>query len=189
MALSSKPVPQSTHSLTTTEAAVLALLAINGEQSGYDLLKAANASIGYLWAPAKSQLYAVLPRLVKEGTARRRRIVQERRPDKQLYGITKEGRRRLQTWLETIEPGAFDAFYLRLFVGGLSRPDVLLAHIEQFKEDVEGQLAEYRAVEQRNTRRGHDLFHHFLLRLGIDRAELSLRWAHETLAELRKATG
>ena len=47
---------QRTRTLTTTEAAVLALLAIEGEQSGYDLLKQASRSIGQVWAPAKSQL-------------------------------------------------------------------------------------------------------------------------------------
>ena len=52
---------------TTTEAAVLALLALNGEQSGYDLLKHVTRSIGHIWAPAKSQLYALLPRLVQDG--------------------------------------------------------------------------------------------------------------------------
>src|SRR4029077_2564916 len=40
--------------LTTTEAAVLALLAIEGERSGYDLLKLATKSIGHVWTPARS---------------------------------------------------------------------------------------------------------------------------------------
>ena len=46
-----------TRTLTTTEAAVLALLALEGENSGYDLLKYARQAIGYIWSPARSQLY------------------------------------------------------------------------------------------------------------------------------------
>src|SRR6185503_12547690 len=53
--------------LTLTEAAVLALLAIEGECSGYDLLKLAQKSVGHVWAPAKSQLYATLGRLTRAG--------------------------------------------------------------------------------------------------------------------------
>lgn len=49
--------------LTTTEAAVLALLMIEGEHAGYDLLKLVTKSIAHVSLPARSGLYAVLPRL------------------------------------------------------------------------------------------------------------------------------
>jgi DNA-binding PadR family transcriptional regulator len=52
-----------TRTLTTTEAAVLALLAIQGERSAYDLDKLVERNIAHLWRPARTQLYAVLPRL------------------------------------------------------------------------------------------------------------------------------
>ena len=41
-------VPQRTASITTTEAAVLALLAIEGERSGYDLLELSKKEIDEL---------------------------------------------------------------------------------------------------------------------------------------------
>ena len=66
-----------TTSLTTTEAVLLGLLA-EGERSGYDLLKRVEASVAHIWSPAKSQLYAVLPRLVEGGLARRRTVRQQR---------------------------------------------------------------------------------------------------------------
>ncbi len=46
--------------LTLTEGAVLALLAIEGERSGYDLLKQMRKSIGHVWTPAKTQLAPLL---------------------------------------------------------------------------------------------------------------------------------
>src|SRR5215472_1968218 len=90
--------------LTTTEAAVLALLAIEGERSGYDLLKLVEKAIAHVWSPARSGLYAVLPRLQRGGLARRRVVSQARRPDKQLYAVTQAGRRALEAWLESVEP-------------------------------------------------------------------------------------
>jgi PadR family transcriptional regulator, regulatory protein AphA len=175
-----------TASITTTEAALLALLAIEGEHSGYDLSKLASKAIGYVWAPAKSGLYAVLPRLVRAGHARRRVVRQRGRPDKQLYRITESGREALDGWLRTVEPGAVDTFFLKLFVGGLVSDDVLLEHVEQFRRDTEERLAVYREIEPTNSRRGHDHYHFFLLRLGIERAEQSLRWADWVAAELRE---
>ena len=68
-----------TRTLTTTEAAVLSLLAIEGENSGYDLLKYVQKAIGYVWAPARSQLYSLLPRLVKDGYAQSKRLPSARR--------------------------------------------------------------------------------------------------------------
>jgi PadR family transcriptional regulator, regulatory protein AphA len=174
-----------TRTLTTTEAALLALLAIEGERSGYDLLKLVGKAIGYVWAPARSQLYTVLPRLARAGLAEVRHVRQEQRPDKQLYRISDEGRSALTAWHETLEPGAVESFLLRLFVGGLTSHDVLVAHVEQFRRDTEDRLAELRAIEPTNTRRGHDYYHYFLLRLGIERRELDLRWAEDVLAELR----
>lgn len=171
--------------LTTTEAAVLALLAIEGERSGYELLKLASRAIGYVWAPAKSQLYNVLPRLASDGLAVQRRVGQVRRPDKLLYRITDDGRSALGRWLETVELGSVDSFYLRLFVGGLMPRERVVEHVEQFRRDAEQRLAELRTIEPTNTRRGNDYFHYFLLRLGIERAEHALAWADWVLGELR----
>jgi DNA-binding PadR family transcriptional regulator len=163
--------------LTTTEAAVLALLAIEGERSGYDLAKLVHQAIGHVWSPARSALYAVLPRLVDHGLATRRTVAQSTRPDKQLYRINAAGKAALDEWLETVEPGARETFFLKLFVGKLTTRDVLLEHVEQFRADTEERLATLRTIEPTNTNRGHDWYHRHLLVFGIERAEQELDWA------------
>lgn len=168
---------------------MLALLAIEGERSGYDLLKALSQAIGYVWAPAKSQLYALLPRLVKDGLAADRRVAQASRPDKTLYTISDDGREALTAWLETVDPEATDAFHLRLFVGGLTTPEVLVRHVTAFRERNAERLETLRAIEPTNSRTGHDAFHWYLLQLGIAQHELQERWADETLADLRAKAG
>ena len=171
------PTAVRTEQLTTTEAAVLALLAIEGERSGYDLLKLVQQAIAHVWSPARSGLYAVLPRLARNGLASHRTLAQSTRPDKQLYAITRQGRAALDQWLETVEPGARETFFLKLFVGGLTTDDVLLEHIEQFLSETVARLAAYRQIELTNTNAGHDWYHRHLLELGIARAKLDLRWA------------
>jgi DNA-binding PadR family transcriptional regulator len=175
-----------TRTLTTTEAAVLALLALEGENSGYDLLKYAKQAIGYIWSPARSQLYTLLPRLVTDGLAHSRAVVQADRPDKTLYKISAEGRRALTAWLETVDPGDRDAFQLRLFVGALTKDDVLVEHVEAFRREVEEWLTELRAIEPTNTRTGADYYHYLLLRYGIQHAELELEWCDWVLRCLRR---
>jgi DNA-binding PadR family transcriptional regulator len=172
--------------LTTTEAAVLALLAIEGENSGYDLLRYVSKAIGYVWAPARSQLYALLPRLVRDGLAVSRKVAQTDRPDKTLYRISPAGTRALKAWLEIVDPSERDAFHLRLFVGKLTSDEVLVRQVEAFRERLEAWLEELRSIEPTNTRRRADFYHYFLLRYGIQHAELQLEWADWVLEELRR---
>jgi DNA-binding PadR family transcriptional regulator len=175
---------QAARTLTTTEAAVLSVLALDGERSGYDLLKRMTTAFGYVWAPAKSQLYAVLPRLARDGLAAHRTVAQTSRPDKQLYAITDDGRAALDAWLEHVDPDATDAFFLKLFVGGLTSNDVLVEHVEAFRAAAQARLDDLRAIEPTNERSGNDAYHYFILRLGIERAEQSARWAEWVLGEL-----
>jgi DNA-binding PadR family transcriptional regulator len=174
--------------LTTTEAAVLALLAIEGERSAYDLVKLLDKAIGHVWSPARSGLYAVLPRLVRDGHAESRRVDQLERPDKQLYRISPQGRCALEGWLETVEPGARDTFFLKLFVGGLTSDEILLDHVAQFRSDTEERLAGLRAIEPTNTNSGHDWYHRHLLRYGIERAEHELDWADRVARGLERGS-
>ena len=116
--------------LTTTEAALLGLLAM-GDASGYDLKKAVDASVGYFWLPAKSQIYAVLPRLVADRLATRRSVAQPHRPDKHVYRVSAQGRAALRRWLE--EPAGEDSgrLLLKVFFGSLVDPEVVLRHVAE----------------------------------------------------------
>ena len=178
------PAATTTATLTTTEAAVLVLLEQSGEASGYDLLRQAQSGVGHVWAPARSRLYTLLPRLVERGLAERRRVAQPTRPDKQIYRATAAGREALGAWLARAEPGSEDAFYLRVFAGGLLPAGTLAAHVRQFRADAEERLAVLHAVEATNTGTGNDRYSLLLLRLGIERAEHAIDWADWALGEL-----
>ena len=95
-------------------------------------------------------------------------------------------RRSLDVWLETVEPGARETFFLKLFVGGLTTPEVLLEHVDQFRADTEERLAGYRVIERTNTAVGHDWFHRHLLRYALERAEHELAWADGVARALRR---
>ena len=178
-----------TTSLTTTEYAVLTILTVetqNCVRSGYDLLKDVEKSVGHIWTPTKSHLYAVLPRLVERGLATRRTAPGARGPERQLYRVTKRGERVVRQWLEEPVPGDRQLFMLKAFYGGLQSREALVAHYRQFRDDRAAYLAELRALEPTNTRRGHDYYHYFLLRLGIEHTELEIRWADDAIEELER---
>jgi DNA-binding PadR family transcriptional regulator len=174
--------------LSTTEFSILGLL-LSGERSGYDLKKAADAGVGYVWTPAKSHVYAVLPRLVQGGYATVRTVAQERRPDKQVYRITTVGEEAFVRWLEEPideRPGSTHLFLLKVFFGGRMRREALVAHVERRRAYAVEKLAEFRELED-EIRDDEAAYHGYLtLRWGLAAGEAWIRWADEILRELAK---
>ena len=134
----------------TTEYAVLGLLAF-GESSGYDLVRAASRSIDYMWAPSRSQIYKVLPRLVAWGLAESREVEQQDRPDKALYRITEAGLEELRSWIGTEEPdppGGAAVFLMKLFFAWVAEPAAARTQLALYRRSVETHLAAFEEMER-----------------------------------------
>ena len=177
MTVQTKPAADT---LTATECAVLGLLT-KGERSGYDLAKKAQGTVGWVWAPARSQIYAVLPRLVSAGLASSRRVAQTGRPDKRVYRISKKGREAVRVWLESSEDSE-ETFLLRVFFGELMSRDALVSLIERRRDLARERLARFREIE----RTGPDPYPHLTLRWGFAHQRALIRWADEVLRELER---
>jgi PadR family transcriptional regulator AphA len=177
---------------TRTELAVLGLLAWRGESSGYELDQVAGRSVGFIWAPARSQLYVVLKRLAGAGLVSGRRVVQAERPDKQLFSVTDAGLGALREWLDrvdAIEPEDRDGVLLKLFFGAFGDAESGRRQLFDYRERVAGRLTTYRDIERtfEGEHGGAALRRLQSLRLGIALTEASLAWADETLAALAAA--
>ena len=179
---------RTSETLTITEAAVLGLLA-DGPLSGYDLAKRAQRSIGYIWAPAKGHIYAVLPRLVKQGLATRRTVREGLRREKQVYRLTAKGERSLLACLDRDEPAGIEPFLLKVFFGRLLSRDRVVAHVERHRREAADLLTEYRAIERELEGRESAYWSQLTLRFGIARTRARVRWADEVLREVRERPG
>ena len=174
--------------MTTTEFAVLGLLRF-GERSGYDLHRRASGSVGYIWTPAKSQIYKILPRLVERGLATRRDVAQAARPDKQLYRITRAGRAALAEWIELVEPvteANRDAVLLKIFFGEFAGPEVVAEHVAALRRHDAGLVEEWEAIEQRLRGDRAARYRRYTLEYGLARGRATLAWADEVLRELER---
>jgi DNA-binding PadR family transcriptional regulator len=171
--------------LSTTEFAVLGLLSF-GPCSGYELKKAAEAGVGYVWTAAKSHVYAVLPRLVEGGFATTRRVTQARRPDKQVYRITPKGQRAFRDWLEAPieERGSRSPFLLKVFFGDLMSREALVGHVQRKRAEAVRELEEYREIERRIQDDPRSYYGYVTLRWGLAQTRAFIRWADEILREL-----
>lgn len=156
---------------------MLGLLA-EGDRSGYDLLKRAERSVAHMWAPAKSQLYAVLPRLVEAGLAGRRTVRQTGRPDKQVYRLTRAGRAAVGQWLETAPPKSWDELLLKVFFAELCSREELLRQLDAYADVQRGFLAEYEAITPATR------FGALTLEYGLELMPARLKWLEKTRREL-----
>lgn len=182
------PDQSSRHQLTTTEHALLGMLARYGEHSGYELLKLAEGGIGFLWSPAKSHVYDVLPRLERRGYASRRLIPQQGKPDKHLWQITAPGRAVLSDWVNTLDDDSLEhrgLLLLKLFFGDYGEPQQLVAHLERFRDQAVNKLATLRAIQAETLPSADDELPLMTLRQGRIGTEAQLRWAEEILPRLR----
>lgn len=171
--------------LSDTEYAVLGLLTF-GERSGYELDKLAQRSIGYFWRPAKSKIYEILPRLVDRGLARVAPVVQEKRPDKQVYALTSQGRRALRGWLDAREdPSGVrrDGLLLKLFFGDDAHVAALRELVEERRRRAAGKLAELEEID-RTIDKQEDFFPYLTLLHGLEDARSTIAWCEQALTLL-----
>ena len=168
--------------LSDTEYAVLGLLTF-GERSGYELDKLAARSIGYFWQPAKSKIYAILPRLVGRGLAEVSDVAQTRRPDKRVYRLTERGSGELRRWLDSGEPPrgvARDGLLLKLFFGAHGDAEVLRGQVAGRLERARRQLADLEEIE-RTIDREEDFFPYLTLLHGLEDARSTIAWCKQTI--------
>ena len=171
--------------VTATEVAVLGLLA-DGERSGYDLLRSAEQSVGFFWTPAKTQLYAVLRKLVENGFATSRLVRQSDRPDKTLYRLTDLGLERLRAGLEQVQSTVNkNPLELRIFFGEHRPLEAVVADLEAVRDRAREHLAELEEIEATFD---HDeyLFPYLTLLRGKETARADVAWTERALELLRR---
>jgi DNA-binding PadR family transcriptional regulator len=171
--------------VTATEVAVLGLLT-DGEHSGYDLLRQAERSVGFFWTPAKTQLYAVLRKLVENGFATARRVRQRDRPDKTLYRITEAGEERLRAGLEQVGSAVNkNPLELRIFFGRHRPLEAVVADLEAVRDSARAHLAELEEIERTFDHDEH-LFPYLTLLRGKANAAADAAWAEQSLELLAR---
>jgi DNA-binding PadR family transcriptional regulator len=175
--------------LSPTEAVLLGLLGHAGTpMSGYDLLQAFRRSVGVMWAPTKGHMYAILPRLVEQGWATSREVVQAKRPTKQVYRITRKGRAALRKWLAAPpEAGQErDMLLVKVFFGDLGDRDAILGHIRRRREEAEELRKAVQSFQRDAERNGDDALYPWLTRrYALSWTQFTLRWTAEAEASIR----
>lgn len=73
---------------------------LGGALHGYDIQGRLREEIGSIWRLGKSQIYAILTKLEREGLVIHERVGQENLPAKNIFSLTPEGTQVVKKWLE-----------------------------------------------------------------------------------------
>ena len=171
--------------LTTTEYAVLGMVAY-GECSGYDLARAAERGVGFIWRPSRSQIYKVLPRLDELGLVTSREVEQRRRPDKALYRITDEGLAALRDWIEEVDRESEAAvFLLKVLYAWVAPPEAGLAQLDAYGQRLEATVSHFESLSQ-GLPPDEPVHSLIALRHGLARGRATLGWIDESRRALER---
>jgi DNA-binding PadR family transcriptional regulator len=172
---------------------LLGLLTIQ-PMSGYDLGQVIRTSVGHFWRESYGQIYPNLKRLAAEELVTAKTERQKGKPDRRIYSITGKGRERLAKWL-AVEPQPEiprNELLLKLFFGAQVSPEIPIANLGRMVEEERALLKQFRQAEQEiagNRQYPDAPYWRMTARFGLLELEAHLRWAKETLAELRVIAG
>jgi len=171
--------------------AILGLLSVQPNLSGYDLRKAVQQSVGFFWGESYGQIYPALQRL----TAQRLIAPAKTKPaarGRQEYLITEAGRTRLREWLALPfhnDPPR-NEFALKLFFGHEAAPGVTLAHVRDVQERNRRMLETLEGIEASVPKDGppNPNLPYWLLTLSLGKAltKAALEWGEGAMTMLAK---
>ena len=164
---------------------ILGLLSIKPNQSGYDIRKTVQGSIGYFLGESYGQIYPTLKRLASEGLIVSRKSISAAKPEREEYSLAAAGHACLQEWL-AVPPR--DEFLLKLFFGREAHPSVSIGHIREFQDKNSRLLATLQQLETlgraRHSNNPHFPFWMLTLTYGVAQIRTALEWSESALVQL-----
>ncbi|GAI28883.1 unnamed protein product, partial [marine sediment metagenome] len=120
--------------------------------TGYDLKKILDHPMGFFWIAQMSQIYRELNKLEEKGLVKSEIVPQEKRPDRKVYQLTKEGKKIFLKWLnkfpDQLSQTCRSRFLMRIFFSSRIKLEELDFEIKRFKKEIEEQLRYLDKVEQ-----------------------------------------
>ena len=175
--------------------AILGLLS-DHPMTGYDLKLVFDKEMNSFWPAQLSQIYRELSALETKGLLKSKLHAQETRPDRRVYVLTDDGKRKFAEWMglfpQSLVSPFRDEFSLRLYFGSHLPREELQFQLRRFIREKQAEIAALGVLEKtfadRNSSRreaaDHVAFNRMILRRANIMAEALILWAEDCLDEL-----
>lgn len=138
--------------LPPTGLALLGLLSLGGELSGYELKRRADKTLRFFWiSPAMSQVYTELERLERYAFVSCRDVHGPGRRQTRRFAITAAGEQALRAWMRDSEPEfpvLKHSVVLRLFLGHLTEPERTCAMLAEYAARLRERIEELEQIRE-----------------------------------------
>ena len=174
--------------------AILSLLE-SSDASGYELMKGFDQAVAAFWHATHPQIYRELARLESQGLVSHRVVIQQGRPNKKVFTITKSGRAELLRWLderESPQPQVNDLTTLKAFSLTRLSPERALAKVRELASIHRPLYESYKALEREmspHAGSGYtpELGHYLTLLRGLTYEEGYLKWCERVESAIERA--
>lgn len=167
------------------------------DMTGYELGKAFQDSLCFLWQAQSSQIYRELNKLEESGYLSSRIEFQADKPNKRIYSITENGKTELTAWLESSMPDEImptrSEVLMRLFFSAAKKPEAAIAdlkHIEAAYRIYSAQLEQlgpiidnYKTLIQSDV---DALYWELTADFGCAYSEMCVQWAERCIKRLEE---
>ena len=160
-------------------------------QSGYELARSFETSLGFFWSASHQQIYQELRKLRTAGLVEATPVPQSGRPDKQLYRLTDAGRDELEAWIrgDTRRKAAKDDLLVKLYNVGHTETAPILEALRSRRQEHEERLALYEKIRSRHYARPAELPEskkgvYLALEAGLRTERMWLEWCDDALGFL-----
>lgn len=162
---------------------------MNSDASGYDIKRTLEQVFSYFYNASYGTIYPTLGKMEKQGLIAKESIIQEGKPNKNVYTITEQGKAAFLSYLQSdIQPVEVKSdFMLRLFFGRYADPKLVIAWLEKNISQTEQNLKQlYSEYEQWKSHMSPTQL--ICIKIGISHAEGTLKSLQEGLRDIKEET-
>ncbi len=129
---------------------ILGLLSIR-PMSGYEVRKHFLRALSPFWAAPLTQIYPKLRALERGGLIKGRTVIQAGRPNKRVFSLSPQGRRKLTHWLASpiAMPSMHHEFLHKVFLMNLLAPGQALENVKDYLRRSEHWLANLLTIQRK----------------------------------------
>lgn len=160
---------------------------MNSSLSGYEIKQKFEDIFSYFYSSSYGTIYPMLHRMEKEGLLTKEIVIQDGRPNKNVYSITEKGKEQFNSYLYSpLEMDTFKSdFLMRLYFGQFAGNDKVIAWLKQVQQEVEQQLEGLSAKYMRHKDEMQPA-HNICIQIGIKEYTAKLEAIAEGLASFEQ---
>jgi DNA-binding PadR family transcriptional regulator len=173
---------------TLALAHVIMTALLDKNQTGYELARSFDTSLGFFWQASHQQIYAELRKLEQNGCLSSEAVPQQGKPNKVVYELTSEGLSTLEQWVYTNTKYRVgkDELLVKLYNLNQQNAAYIVQEITKRRDTLIAQLALYEKIRQQHYADPLNLSIkkkgvYLALKAGIDDGRLNINWCNEAL--------